>query len=186
MTILVLTIIFAMSLTAMACMYTDPVTGQEIYGEFENGVCIFPGDIVPTEPVPVPVPEPVVEYIWIDRLFVKATFKAGEDVAVVDTNGSVAKIPLNAAVMDDGGLYVPLRDAGELLGFKVGWDNDKWSAILTKDGNLTEVKADAEGAKLVGGRVFVNKAALMEALRLVDGDTIVAKDNEITIKAYFD
>lgn len=174
MTILVLTIIFAMSLTAMAYMHPGPVPGQGTYGESE------------TEPVPVPVPEPVVEYIWIDRLFVKATFKAGEDVAVVDTNGSVAKIPLNAAVMDDGGLYVPLRDAGELLGFKVGWDNDKWSAILTKDGNVTEVKADAEGAKLVGGRVFVNKAALMEALRLVDGDTIVAKDNEITIKAYFD
>ncbi len=59
----------------------------------------------------------------------------------------LAKRPLKVAPVVDGEVMIPLRDAAEILGFKISWNNEKWSAIVEKDNKVVEVKADSEGAK---------------------------------------
>jgi hypothetical protein len=88
----------------------------------------------------------VMMFLAINDMRVKACDHYSFDHIQVKYNSNVLDMP-DEPMMVRNRVYVPLRKLAETIGFNVSWNQEKFEATLTNDGNVIVVKLESDWIK---------------------------------------
>ena len=105
------------------------------------------------------------------------TALASEQVIIVTVDGVPVEFDDQEPVIVDGRTLVPVRGVFEQMGFEVDWDEDAWTAILTRDDDEVRIIIDTDifttndvehtldvPAQLIGSRTMIPLRAVLESV----------------------